>query len=173
VILSPGGLLAFGRRIPVSIGRSGITQQKREGDGATPAGRLVVLGTLYRADRLPAPGPWARPIGPGDLWCDASGHADYNSMVRAPFAPSHEVLRRADPLYDIVLITDWNIPAQEGRGSAIFLHQWRRPGAATAGCVAMARGDLLWLAARARPGTMLTVPALAAHPPRFRPGGQV
>lgn len=173
MILSPGGLLAFGRRIPVTIGRGGITRDKHEGDGATPAGRLRLLGTFYRPDRVAAPGPWARPIGPRDLWCDAAGCADYNSLVRAPFAASHEVMRRADSLYDLVLVTDWNTPAQPGRGSAIFLHQWRRPGMATAGCIAMARRDLLWLAARARPGTPLHVPALAGHPPGWRKGGQV
>ena len=64
-----------------------------------------------------------------DLWSDDAGHEDYNLMVRAPYPYSHEVLRRADPLYDIVLITDWNWPrAVRGRGSAIFVHRWRRPG---------------------------------------------
>ena len=167
--LTPGGLLAFGRRIPVSLGRGGILPgpRKAEGDGATPAAQLRIVAALYRPDRLPAPAPWAQPILPGDLWCDATGHADYNHAVRAPFAASHEVMRRADPLYDIVLVTDWNWPeAEPGRGSAIFLHQWRRPGAPTAGCIAMARGDLRWLAARARPGTGLIVPPLAGALPR-------
>ena len=87
--------------------------------------------------------------------------------MRAPFGPSHEVLRRADPLYDIVLVTDWNYPeAAPGRGSAIFLHQWRRPGFPTAGCIAMARGDLIRLAAELPPGAELIVPALPRWPAR-------
>ncbi|MDO5621483.1 MAG: L,D-transpeptidase family protein [Paracoccus sp. (in: a-proteobacteria)] len=159
MILTPQGLLAFGRRLPCSIGRGGISTDKCEGDGATPAGRLRIIGTLYRPDRLAQPAPWARPIGPSDLWCDESGHPAYNSPVRVPFDASHEKLRRADPLYDIILLTDWNIPAQPGKGSAIFLHQWRRPGWPTAGCIAFARADLIWLAARAAPGTGLFVPA--------------
>lgn len=77
-------------------------------------------------------------------------------MVRAPFAPSHERLRRADPLYDIVLITDYNWPrAERGRGSAIFLHLWRGPRYPTAGCVAFRPADLVWIAARIRCGTRL------------------
>ena len=33
-------------------------------------------------------------------------------------------------MYDLILLTDWNWPhADPGRGSAIFIHQWRRPGA--------------------------------------------
>lgn len=160
--LTPQGLHAWGRVIPVGIGRGGIAADKAEGDGATPAAGLRIVATLYRPDRLAPPAPWARPILPGDLWCDDPGDPAYNHAVRAPFAASHEVMRRADPLYDIVLLTDWNWPeAQPGRGSAIFLHQWRRPGFPTAGCIAMARGDLLWLAARAVPGTRLLIPRLA------------
>ncbi|MFD1794873.1 L,D-transpeptidase [Paracoccus aurantiacus] len=145
--------------IPCSIGRGGVTRDKREGDGSTPAGLLHVAECWYRPDRMARPAPWARPVGPQDLWCDESGHPAYNLHVRAPLAASHERLRRADPLYDIILTTDWNWPdAEPGRGSAIFLHQWRRPGAVTAGCIAMARHDLRWLAARAEPGTRLFVP---------------
>jgi len=57
-----------------------------------------------------------------------------------------------------VLITDWNWPySVPGRGSAIFLHRWRRPCAPTAGCVAMAAQDLLWIAQRLRPQSRLIV----------------
>ena len=161
LVLTPTGL-RYGRTLlPCTIGRSGITTTKREGDGATPAGRHHIIGLLYRPDRiarhrLPA---WATPIGPRDLWCDAPDHAAYNHLARAPIAASAEALRRADPLYDLILLTDWNWPqATPHRGSAIFLHQWRRPGAATAGCIAVARHDMLWLAQNAAPGTRLIVP---------------
>ena len=79
-------------------------------------------------------------------------------MVRAPHGFSHERLRRADPMYDLVIVIGWNWPdAEPGRGSAIFLHQWRRPAAPTAGCVALSRRDLHWIAARISPGTRLVV----------------
>jgi L,D-peptidoglycan transpeptidase YkuD (ErfK/YbiS/YcfS/YnhG family) len=78
--------------------------------------------------------------------------------VRAPYGGSHERLRRADPLYDLVIVTDWNWPeAEAGKGSAIFLHQWRRGGYPTEGCVAFARADLHWIAARIEIGTRLIV----------------
>lgn len=160
MILTPTGLLFQGRRIPVSVGRGGVRADKREGDGATPVGRHKIVGALFRPDRIAQPAPWALPILPGDLWCDAQDDPAYNHLVRGPFAPSHETLRRSDPLYDIVLLTDWNWPdAVAGAGSAIFLHQWRRPGFPTAGCIAMARADLVWLTASAPPGTTLTIPA--------------
>ncbi|MBD3786833.1 MAG: L,D-transpeptidase family protein [Sphingomonadales bacterium] len=160
--LTPAGLLWRGRRYPVEIGRGGLSTTKREGDGATPVGRLRVLGMLWRADRLARPAPWARPIGPGDLWCDASGHPAYNQPVRAPLKASHERLRRPDPLYDILLITDWNYPqATPGKGSAIFLHQRRRAGFPTAGCIALRRRDLIEIARQLRPGTEILIPDLA------------
>ncbi|SIQ16194.1 L,D-transpeptidase catalytic domain [Paracoccus thiocyanatus] len=165
--LTPMGLRAGSRLIPCSVGRGGIRAEKREGDGATPIGLHRIVGLLYRPDRVARPNAWARPILPGDLWCDASGHAAYNQPVRAPFTPSHEAMRRPDPLYDIVLVTDWNHPqARPGLGSAIFLHQWRRPGFPTAGCIAMARRDLLWLAAAVAPGDPLEVRALSRWPAR-------
>jgi len=78
--------------------------------------------------------------------------------VRAPYGGSHERLRRADPLYDLVIVTDWNWPeAEAGKGSAIFLHQWRGSGYPTEGCVAFARADLHWIAARIEIGTRLIV----------------
>ena len=160
LLLTPTGLVAFGRRLPCTIGRNGITRDKREGDGATPAGVHRIIGLMYRPDRIAARAlpDWAVPIDPGDLWCDDPGSADYNHLVRAPFAHSHERLRRADPLYDVILTTDWNWPhAVRGKGSAIFLHRWRRPGAPTAGCVAMDPRDLLWLVHRITHRTRLIV----------------
>lgn len=159
LLLTPRGLLFQSRLLPCTAGRGGVREDKREGDGATPVGRHRIVGLLYRPDRMTAPAPWARAILPGDLWSDASGDPAYNTHVRAPYAPSHEALRRADPLYDLVLLTDWNWPrAQPGKGSAIFLHQWRRPGAPTAGCIAMSRANLRWLAERVTPGAQLIVP---------------
>ncbi|MWB76577.1 L,D-transpeptidase family protein [Pseudooceanicola sp. 216_PA32_1] len=160
LVLTPRGVRFMGRLFPCTIGRGGIRADKREGDGATPVGRHRVVGMLYRPDRMARPADWAEPIGPGDLWSDDPRDAAYNLMVRAPYAPSHEALRRADPMYDIVLLTDWNWPeAQPGRGSAIFLHQWRRPGAPTAGCIAFRRDHLRWIAGRIQPGAGVIVPA--------------
>lgn len=158
MVVTPMGLRFLGRLFPCTIGRGGIVNRKREGDGGTPAGVHRIVGMLYRPDRMARPTDWALPIGPGDLWSDDVRDEDYNQMVRAPHPFSHEALRRADPLYDLVLITDWNWPqAVPGRGSAIFMHRWRRPGAPTAGCVALAPLDLLWIARRLRPQSRLIV----------------
>lgn len=158
LVLTPTGLRFRGRCYPCTIGRGGLSADKHEGDGATPIGIHHVVGMFYRPDRMTRPAAWARPIRPGDLWSDAPDAPDYNLLVRAPYAGSHEVMRRADPLYDLVLITDWNWPdAAPHRGSCIFIHQWRRPGYPTAGCVALRPDHLRDIAGQLAPGTRLIV----------------
>ena len=41
--------------VPVALGRGGVRADKREGDGATPAGVFQPLRVWWRADRLPRP----------------------------------------------------------------------------------------------------------------------
>lgn len=158
LVVNRWGARFMGRRFACSVGRGGITSTKREGDGGTPVGTHRIVGMLYRPDRIARPADWAMPIGPHDLWSDDMRDPDYNLMVRAPHPFGHERLTRADPQYDLVLITDWNWPdATPGKGSAIFIHTWRRPRHPTAGCVGFARQDLLWIAARLRPQSRLIV----------------
>ncbi len=158
LVVTPTGAWFLGRQLPCTIGRGGVTDDKREGDGATPGGVHHIIGTLYRPDRIRAPADWARPIARGLLWSDDPRDPHYNGPVRAPHRYSHERMRRADPLYDLVLLTDWNLPdARPGKGSAIFLHRWRKPGHPTEGCVAFDPGVLHWLARNAAPGTRLIV----------------
>jgi len=149
----------MGHRFPCVVGKGGIKTDKREGDGATPTGQHRIVGMLYRPDRISPPQRWARPISTMDLWSDHSGDVHYNTLVRRPYCKSHEVLRRADPLYDLVLITDYNWPkAVANKGSAIFIHQWRRPGFGTEGCIAFRRDHLRWIAEHIQLGTVVTVP---------------
>ncbi len=159
MVLTPKGVRFQGHLWPCTIGKGGVSARKREGDGATPHGVHSIVGMLYRPDRIAKPTDWAKPIGPLDLWSDDATDEDYNMMVRAPYPHSHERLRRADPLYDLVILTDWNWPyAVKGRGSAIFIHQYRRPGYPTEGCVAFSRTHLHDIAKRIRHRTRLIVP---------------
>jgi len=148
----------MGRVFPCTLGRGGVRTRKREGDGATPRGVHGLVGMLYRPDRMARPADWALPVRLRDGWCDDPASQDYNHIIRRPFQPGHERLFRADPLYDLVILTDWNWPiAAPGHGSAIFIHRWRGPGRPTAGCVAFAPHDLRWIAARIRHQTRLVV----------------
>ena len=158
LVLTPMGLRHGGLVYPCTVGRGGVRTHKREGDGATPTGVHRITGMLFRPDRIARPAPWARPIGPRDLWCDDPAHPAYNRPVRTPFGASHERLRRADRLYDLVLLTDWNWPyAVKGRGSAIFIHRWRKPGHPTEGCIGLRTRDLDWIVPRIRYETRLVV----------------
>ena len=150
-----------GRRLPCSIGRGGLTTDKREGDGATPVGAFALVGILYRPDRIAgADLSGALPIRRRDVWSDDPLDPAYNRRITGghPYGWGHERLSRSDPLYDLVIVVGYNWPAPvPGRGSAIFIHQWRTPRHPTAGCIAFAKSDLLWIAARISSRTRLVV----------------
>lgn len=151
--VTPDGLLRFqGQVFRCALGKGGIRPptEKREGDGATPAGLLPLRRVLYRADRLPPPACAVprEPLAESDGWCDDPAHPDYNRQVRLPHPARHEELWRADAVYDVIGVLGWNDqPMQRGRGSAIFLHLARPDFAPTEGCVALARPELLRLLA--------------------------
>ena len=67
LVLSRSGLWFRKRRFPCTIGRGGVVEDKREGDGGTPSGIHRIVGMLYRADRVARPAPLARTIRPGGL----------------------------------------------------------------------------------------------------------
>ncbi|MDP2699213.1 L,D-transpeptidase [Thalassospira sp.] len=145
VVTSDGILVCKGRSFRCALGKTGITDTKREGDGATPVGRWKLRYVLYRADRRAAP-VTALPvqaITPDDGWCDDPAHASYNRPVRLPCAASHEKLWREDGLYDLVVtLTHNDAPAIPGNGSAIFMHIARPGYSGTEGCIALAADDL-------------------------------
>lgn len=148
LVVTRWGALFGGRRLPCAVGRGGIGVKRAEGDGVTPLGRHRIEAVLARRDRPGAPAG-ARAIGPRDGWSDDPADPEYNRRVARPHRFGHEALRRADRQYDLVAVLDWNRhPPVAGRGSAIFLHVWRRPRHPTAGCIAFARADLGHVLAR-------------------------
>jgi L,D-peptidoglycan transpeptidase YkuD (ErfK/YbiS/YcfS/YnhG family) len=147
-------------RLPAAIGCSGRTSRKREGDGATPIAAMPLLSGFLRGDRLAQPQSALplRRIRPTMLWCDAPQHPSYNRLVRAPFKPSHEEMQRKDVLYDICLVLDWNVTTRRRHaGSAIFFHLIRPGYEPTAGCIALARRDMLRILPHLRRGTVVRV----------------
>jgi L,D-peptidoglycan transpeptidase YkuD (ErfK/YbiS/YcfS/YnhG family) len=160
-VVTADGWLSWGvRRWRCAFGPAGIRADKREGDGATPAGRFPLRRLLWRADRLarPATALPTAPIDSADGWCDDPTHADYNRQVRLPHPARAERLWREDGLYDLVVVLGHNDdPPVAGHGSAIFLHVARPDYAPTLGCVALARADLLDMLRDCRPGLMLVL----------------
>jgi L,D-peptidoglycan transpeptidase YkuD (ErfK/YbiS/YcfS/YnhG family) len=153
----------FGDRLwPCAVGRGGVTRDKLEGDGATPAGCWTLRRVLYRPDRVAAP-VTALPsaaLSPTDGWCDDVGDPLYNQPVTLPTAGRHERLWREDGLYDLLAVLSHNeAPAVAGRGSAIFLHVAAPGYAPTEGCVALALSDLMTLLAAADGHTRVCIEA--------------
>jgi L,D-peptidoglycan transpeptidase YkuD (ErfK/YbiS/YcfS/YnhG family) len=137
--------------MPCIVGRTGVSQHKREGDGATPAGRFPLRRLFYRPDKMSAPETLlpSRPLSPTDGWCDDPADAAYNALVHLPYAASHEELWRPDELYDVLVVIGYNdAPAVRGLGSAIFLHVARPGMKGTDGCVGLLMPDLLKVVAR-------------------------
>jgi L,D-peptidoglycan transpeptidase YkuD (ErfK/YbiS/YcfS/YnhG family) len=162
VATSDGWLDLGDRRVRCALGPTGVVPaaDKREGDGASPAGVWTLRRVLYRPDRGPQPSTAlpAAALTPEDGWCDAPADPAYNQPVRLPYPASAERLWRDDGLYDLIVILGHNDqPPVPGMGSAIFLHVARPDYAPTEGCVAVAREDLLALLAQARPGDALEI----------------
>jgi L,D-peptidoglycan transpeptidase YkuD (ErfK/YbiS/YcfS/YnhG family) len=153
-------LLPGDRAIRAALGRSGIKSSKREGDGATPAGRFHPVRLWWRADRLPRPRTLlpVRRIGPADAWCEDPVDRRYNRPFRRSVSEPGDRLLRADGLYDLIIEIDHNTrPRVAGRGSAIFFHVAREGFAPTAGCVALSRGDFIRLLGRLSPRTRIII----------------
>jgi L,D-peptidoglycan transpeptidase YkuD (ErfK/YbiS/YcfS/YnhG family) len=146
---------------PVAIGRGGIAQKIGEGDGITPIGSFEILGVGWRADRweIEAPNLPQFPIGPQAVWSDDSNDSNYNHYAyNQAYGFGHEKLCRADPLYDAFGILNYNYPdAISGKGSAIFIHVWRKPRHPTEGCIAFDRHDLAHIFANWQPQSRVVI----------------
>lgn len=167
------GRLRIGNLVmPCRIGRSGVAATKREGDGATPAGRWTLRRVLFRPDRVARPKtrlPVA-PIAPRDGWCDAPRDRNYNRPVRLPYPASHERLWRDDHLYDLVAVLSHNErPRRHYHGSAVFLHLADPRGGPTAGCIALARAHMQRLLALCGPHAQIVIGVTARRKSPNRP----
>lgn len=153
---------ASGRRTwRAALGRGGITTDKREGDGATPAGLWHLGRVFYRPDRLDAPetGLPTVALQPDWGWCDDPDHPDYNTRVTLPHPARHEDMWREDGLYDVVVEVHYNTsPIVPGGGSAIFLHVAKPDYSPTEGCIALKLDDLLDLLRKCNEEAALDVP---------------
>lgn len=132
---------------PCTLGKTGVTQAKREGDNATPVGRWPVRELLYRPDHLATAPQTALPhraMTPTDGWCDDPDSPAYNRAVILPYPARAERLWRDDALYDVLVVLGYNdAPPVAGAGSAIFLHVARPDFSGTEGCVGLALDNLL------------------------------
>ena len=146
IIIKKHFLLYKGYKLKCSIGKSGLTNFKKEGDLATPKG-LFKLGLLYyRKDRIKSlkckikKKVIKRSMG----WCNDTRSKKYNREIYFPFKYSAEKLYRRDRIYDIFINIKYNYsPIIKEKGSAIFLHLSNKKYKPTSGCVAILKKDFL------------------------------
>jgi L,D-peptidoglycan transpeptidase YkuD (ErfK/YbiS/YcfS/YnhG family) len=134
-----------------SIGKSGVVENKKEGDNGTPLGSFKIRQFYYRPDKITLDElkttipciPLTKDAG----WCDDSNSLNYNQFITLPSNDNHEKLWRNDDVYDVIGVLSYNDtqPIIAHAGSAIFLHIARENYAPTAGCIALCKDDLLKL----------------------------
>jgi len=160
VVRPDGRIEAGGRSFRCALGPAGVVSDKKEGDGATPAGVFPLRRVLYRADRAAPPetGLPAAATEPNAGWCDDPADPAYNRPVTLPYPASTERLAREDEVYDILVVLGHNDdPPVPGAGSAIFFHLARENYSPTEGCVAVCEADMREILALCGPGATMTI----------------
>ena len=146
IIIKKHFLLYKGYKLKCSIGKSGLSHSRKEGDLTTPKG-LFKLGLLYyRKDRIKSLKCIINKkiIKKNMGWCDDSTSKKYNQEISFPFKYRAEKLCRKDNIYDIFINIKYNhSPIIKGRGSAIFLHLCNKKYKPTSGCVALLKKDFI------------------------------
>ena len=131
-----------------SIGKSGLTKSKVEGDKKTPIGTFSLSNLLYRNDRNPKPLTKLKciPIKKNMGWCDdIKSKKYYNKLIDIRKNLRHEKLYRRDSKYDFLIPINYNTRNSKiGAGSAIFIHLTKKYNP-TAGCIALRKKDFLIL----------------------------
>jgi L,D-peptidoglycan transpeptidase YkuD (ErfK/YbiS/YcfS/YnhG family) len=141
------------------IGEKGFAPsgEKKEGDGKTPSGIYPLKMTFGYDATIGTKMPYRQALAE-DIWVDDPQSDDYNHWVKKKEtrAASYEIMRRNDNLYKYGIIIEYNTdPVIKGKGSAIFLHIWKRQDIPTAGCVAVSEENIIkileWLDPAASP----------------------
>lgn len=153
------------------LGRSGISENKREGDKTTPAGAFGIQSVMYGVGPNPGVRYRYHRVVCGDWWVEDARSPFYNRFhhvrcgTKPPFRITSEDMSRSPISYRYLAVIDYNTrPIVPGRGSGIFLHV-SASGGPTLGCVSLTRTRaltvLLWLDPAASPqiviGTAATI----------------
>ena len=128
------------------VGKKGISIKKKEGDKKTPKGFFKIENLYYRKDRLKKPITKLKclEIKENMGWCDDIRYPiKYNKLIKIPNKANHEILKRKDHKYDLLIPIKYNFDNPiTGSGSCIFIHLTKnyQP---TNGCIALSKKDFL------------------------------
>ena len=132
-------------KLRCTIGKSGISSQKKEGDNKTPRGEFKIKYILYRKDRVSIIKTKLNKkiISRGMGWCDDIRSDKYNKLITFPFKYHAEKLWLKNNTYDIIVVINYNLkPVIKNKGSAIFLHIAKKKYQTTKGCIAINKKDM-------------------------------
>ena len=126
-----------------SIGASGFTEKKIEGDKKTPKGIFSIEHLYVRKDRIKQIHSKLKIISikKNMGWCDDVLSKKYNKLIKIKKNIRHEMLYRKDSKYDLLIPIKYNYnEPQKGLGSCIFIHLTKdyKP---TKGCIALKKKD--------------------------------
>ena len=147
-------------KLRCSIGKRGITVNKKEGDQKTPKGTFKFKSIFYRKDKLSNLKSFIRKriIKKNMGWCDDPKSRFYNKLIELPFEESAEKMWLKSGIYDIVLVLNYNLkPIIKNKGSAIFLHLAKRNYSPTKGCIAVNKEDMFLLVRKINNKTKLII----------------
>ena len=141
-VLNKNTLIIDDFKLRCSIGKRGISSNKKEGDNSTPKGLFNLRKLYFRNDRVNIPKcKFNKKIIKKDMaWCDDPKDKKYNEEIKTLSKNLKESLHRKDHKYDYIISISHNEKKIPGKGSAIFIHLTDnyRP---TTGCVALKKKD--------------------------------
>ncbi len=130
-----------------SIGKNGVSSNKKEGDLKTPKGIFSLGSLFYRKDKIPKLFTKLKkiPIKKNMGWCNDTNSKLYNKLITINSKISHEKLFRNDRKYDLVVVINYNNKKViQNKGSAIFIHLTNNY-KETQGCLVLKKKDFLIL----------------------------
>ena len=148
-------------KIKCSIGKEGITRNKKEGDLKTPKGKFKLKLIFYRKDKIKILKTSLKKIAiqKNMGWCDdATNKKKYNKLIKVNKNIKHEKLYRIDNEYDLLIPIKYNFyNTVLGKGSCIFIHLTKdyKP---TAGCIALRKKDFLIMLKILKKNTKIVIP---------------
>jgi len=148
IVKKPGYLIFKNFKFRCSLGKNGISNKKKEGDGITPRGTFKLTKLFYREDKIKNIRTNIKrvKIKRNMGLCDDPQSKFYNKLVKLPSKFSHEKLYRKDNIYNIAVVLDYNLnPIIKNKGSAIFIHVAKKNYKATQGCIGLKQKELIKL----------------------------
>lgn len=147
--------------VSARLGRNGLTDNKREGDGCTPTG-IYSMGEAFGLNSNPGTTLSYRKLDGSEYWVDDVNSQYYNTMqFGSPNGRwnSAEHLAGMGTAYNYSIVVDYNrYPVTAGKGSAIFLHV--STGNATAGCISVPQSMMVkilnWINGGCNPKIIIT-----------------